>query len=154
MPTVKRDDRGQMWIRQDDQSWIRATMVSASPDGSIVVQTQEDYETMPDEQIKSFRDSRTPDEQGYNGWTNYETWAVNLHLTNDESLYLATLQCQNANEIKQFVDDMIEGLLYGNCDHLSPTKLLLQDLVGTGLQSVNWREIYDVLHEGEELEND
>jgi len=25
-------------------------------------------------------DEAMPDEQGYNGWTNYETWAVNLWL--------------------------------------------------------------------------
>jgi hypothetical protein len=24
------------------------------------------------------------DEQGYNGWRNYETWAANLHITNDQ----------------------------------------------------------------------
>ena len=27
------------------------------------------------------------DEQGYNGWKNYETWNVNLWLDNDEPMY-------------------------------------------------------------------
>ena len=26
-------------------------------------------------------------ETSYNGWTNWETWVVNLHLTNDYGLY-------------------------------------------------------------------
>ena len=27
------------------------------------------------------------EEKGYNGWSNYETWAINVWLTNDESSY-------------------------------------------------------------------
>jgi hypothetical protein len=32
------------------------------------------------------------DEQGYNGWKNYPTWAVNLWLANDEPLYREALE--------------------------------------------------------------
>ena len=27
------------------------------------------------------------EDQRHNGWVNYATWAVNIHLTNDEDLY-------------------------------------------------------------------
>ena len=29
----------------------------------------------------------TKDEEGYNGWTNRETWATALHINNDQGLY-------------------------------------------------------------------
>lgn len=43
----------------------------------------------------------------YNGWTNYETWNVNLYMMNDEALhakYLEILeQPDAAGELKRFV---------------------------------------------------
>jgi hypothetical protein len=44
----------------------------------------------------------------YNGWTNYETWNVNLWIDNDEGTYRAKreyirgLECVNAENVKQF----------------------------------------------------
>ena len=42
-------------------------------------------------------------DQGYNGWTNYETWNVTLWIGNDESLYDFAKGCTDYNEV-------IEGL--------------------------------------------
>lgn len=43
-------------------------------------------------------------DEGYNGWSNYPTWCVNLWLQNDEGLYLATL------------DEVASGMAYAD-DH-------------------------------------
>lgn len=38
---------------------------------------------------------RVEEEKGYNGWSNYETWKMNLNLTNDEYLYNSVLSIVN-----------------------------------------------------------
>ncbi len=41
-------------------------------------------------------------EETYNGWKNHATWAVNLHLSNDEPLYRETLQrTENAMDVAE-----------------------------------------------------
>ena len=37
-------------------------------------------------------------EKGYQGWANYETWAVNLHITNDYNSY--NYWTERAKELK------------------------------------------------------
>lgn len=74
----------------------------------------------------------------YSGWTNYQTWVVNLHLSNDYDTY------QTLNEIAEqtldtyrfskILEDMVEEM----CD---TGNLLAQDLVGHALAHVNWMEI-------------
>jgi len=88
------------------------------------------------------------DGQGYNGWTNYETWCVNLWLTNEEGsnddlLEIVGLTWPDADDattiynrttiLKEWVMDMapIDGAT------------MFVDLLQASLDNVNWREIIE-----------
>lgn len=76
----------------------------------------------------------------YNGWTNRETWIVNLWLTNDESYYTDLMAiakdfdstCAQAEEIERYVHWLI--------DTGEPAGLV-SDLLSTSLGRVDWYEI-------------
>ena len=100
----------------------------------------------------------------YNGWTNHETWLVNLHLTNDYDTYSELTEkvseiimktCRevegiwSSQEIESylltrvgillgvFVDDMIQQVTENISNEMA--RLFIGDMVNT--QSVNWEEI-------------
>ena len=100
----------------------------------------------------------------YNGWTNHETWLVNLHLTNDYDTYseltekvseIVMKTCREvegvwtSQEIESylltrvgillgvFVDDMIQQAVEQISNDMA--RLFIGDMVNT--QSVNWEEI-------------
>ncbi len=88
----------------------------------------------------------TKDEQGYNGWTNYETWCVNLWLNNDQGTYNAvnelveefdedTNVIKIADAIKSFVEDLPE------CSSVREQASFVSDLLGAALSEVDWYEI-------------
>ena len=95
----------------------------------------------------------------YNGWTNYETWVVNLWIDNDEgsqanakemadrsykeapedgqgnieSFYkLDYAILSQADALKELIEDM---------NPLASEASLFTDLLGAALAEVNWREI-------------
>lgn len=100
----------------------------------------------------------TEPDSSYNGWSNYETWVVNLWLGNDESSYntCRTLaqRCyeeavadqvlsrkeracyQLANELKEMVED-------GN--PLASEASVYSDLLNASISEVNWKEIANSL---------
>lgn len=111
-----------------------------------------DKERLLDKRLRDFRDKdKVSQDNTYNGWTNYETWAVNLHLTNDETLYHMALSFDSASDLQESLSNGVYQMIEEYQEKsIAPIYLLWQDLLTSSLQSVNWYEIYDGLHEDEE----
>ena len=92
--------------------------------------------------------SAMTEDQTYNGWKNYPTWAVNLWLSNDEGLAADvqniiveigaddednTRRVDVADAIKDFVNEITPDL----------GASFAADLLGYALDSVDWFEIAD-----------
>lgn len=77
----------------------------------------------------------------YSGWTNYETWCVNLWLTNEpytegELRMLAQMSAseyERADCVKRFVEELMPDL----------EASMFSDLLRSALDNVNWREIVE-----------
>lgn len=76
----------------------------------------------------------------YNGWTNWETWMVNLWMTNDVGTYEAAREQPTASRLRDWWDELATDELEG----------FVADCVNGVLSEVDWQEIYDGLHEGDE----
>ena len=80
----------------------------------------------------------------YNGWTNYETWRVNLECVdgldpNDHGF--SGLNSDDNDEIYDFAEyikQYVEECLFACSDNKSS---LVEDYARAFLQNVNWREI-------------
>lgn len=95
-------------------------------------------------------------DRGYNGWTNRETWLVNLWLSNDEGTYREVLDAARdaldtplprvtlADWLREFVELQVTeccGTRYG----------FVEDLAFTAAGSVDWFEVADGwLHDASE----
>lgn len=86
----------------------------------------------------------------YNGWTNYETWAVNLHLDNEEGTYLlvrrmardAIREGRRTGETgRRILADALKELHESEAPSLPLG--VYSDLLGAALDRVNWYEIAD-----------
>ncbi len=86
------------------------------------------------------------DEEGYNGWSNYETWCVNLWLSNDQGIYEAVNELIDgydedanvvaiADDIEAFVGELPE------CASVREQASFVSDLLGAALSVVDWYEI-------------
>ena len=103
----------------------------------------------------------------YNGWTNYETWVVNLWLTNDEGPYNywreVASQAWNHAEEERGVFTKKERAIFDLADTLKDhheqavfdTEIensFIVDLLNAAMSEVNWHEIAESLLE--ELEEE
>lgn len=86
------------------------------------------------------------EDRTYNGWCNYETWLVNLWLTNDQSTseYVEELvrEAQDrygaSEAIREFVEEM---------NPLLDEASMFTDLLNGALGEVQWQDIVDHLQE-------
>lgn len=101
-------------------------------------------------------------DEGYNGWKNYPTWAVNLWLANDEPLYRDTLALtEEAMSAQKYARDRLERPYWTQeesyryavadtlkawvTDDLAPDlgASFAADLLGYALGEVDWHEVAD-----------
>ena len=82
----------------------------------------------------------------YNGWTNYETWVINIWVDNDEEIYLTMNDIINSYDwtgktyelskvLQEWYDKKVEKLGLENG--------VMHDLLTGALSAVNWYELAD-----------
>lgn len=83
----------------------------------------------------------------YNGWTNYETWVVNLWMSNDSGSvdYWDEQSREFLDEADGDKDDaaymLAQRLENDHTDLMPETVDVFADLLGHALRMVDWREI-------------
>ena len=77
----------------------------------------------------------------YNGWTNRETWIVNLWLSSEECYYHELCSILKNFETVSEQSEELEGYVrfITDCDQGG----LVGDMLGTSLGRVNWLEIVE-----------
>ncbi len=86
-------------------------------------------------------------DQTYNGWTNYQTWVVNLWMTNDSGSYehLQSMARDCLTHLEDNVSDAVWELskrLEEDHDEFMPEVTgVYADLLTHSLGMVNWHEI-------------
>lgn len=79
----------------------------------------------------------------YNGWTNRETWMVNLWLTNEEYSYELLQRIIKAfDSVNEQVREL-ESLVRNDAACRGGESTMWSDLLGVGLCRVNWCEIVE-----------
>lgn len=90
--------------------------------------------------------------EGYNGWTNYETWCVALWLSNDELYYNETREMAQAShdadeqpwELAQSLREYVESFDEVTAVTEGPASFVC-DLLGAALSDVDFSEIAENL---------
>jgi len=78
---------------------------------------------------------------GYNGWSNYETWTVNLWLTNDRYFYDELCSILKKGTTPNKCADMLEQWVRNECEFWGDEASIWSDLLNDALSRVDWLEI-------------
>ena len=76
----------------------------------------------------------------YNGYTNHETWLINLWMEEPLRELIQSDEMVNNRHMYDLVYNYIE------MENGNPASLR-EDLIGSALSDVNWRELYDLYTE-------
>ena len=79
----------------------------------------------------------------YNGWANYETWCVNLWLTNEPTTDEDLTAIVKRNEESYIKADRLQEYVASLNEEILDKAGLATDLLGNALAHVNWREIVE-----------
>lgn len=116
----------------------------------------------------------TQENTNYNGWTNYETWAVKLWMDNDQGsstywseatteAWAATAHSQpnqfmnHRDNARLVLSERLESEHDSQSEHpvfAAANGTVYADLLNAALSEVNWREIADALLDDAELTGD
>lgn len=81
----------------------------------------------------------------YNGWTNYETWCMALHMGNDESLQRcferAAVEAVQDVGVGDAVPVLADRLEEWHKDAMPEVSGVFADLLNAAMSEVNWYEI-------------
>lgn len=100
----------------------------------------------PIEEVAEVREI-TPDEKGYNGWENYETWATKLWLDNEEWAYNDVTEQANEHvelslgdyEFSNWLQDYVDThMINGETESVAG---LAADLLNSAVSEIDWFEI-------------
>lgn len=95
------------------------------------------------------------DNKGYNGWSNYETWAVALWIDNDEGsqewAHHLAVECKGNEHERYEVANVIKEEMEESMPDLGAS--MWADLLGAAFSEVDWYEIADNLLSGVEVEH-
>lgn len=89
-------------------------------------------------------------EKTYNGWTNYETWCVNLWIDNDqglaESVRDLAINERDTYALSKEIEALIDSMHPFNGDYTTKETQAYQcslwaDLLGAALSEVDWYDI-------------
>ena len=75
----------------------------------------------------------------YEGWTNYETWNVNLWLSNDEPTYKYCVMLSKTYSDPIELANLLKEFVLGFKPELGESTF--SDMLNASLREVNWREI-------------
>lgn len=83
-------------------------------------------------------------ENGYNGWTNWETWIINLWMDNDQELYdqYGSIAHAEASKNERSATYRLSKALQEQFDEWIPEiKGPYKDLLDGAIREINWHEI-------------
>ena len=78
----------------------------------------------------------------YNGWTNYETWRVNLEIFDGFDMDDLPSTIDNPYDLAEYLKEMADEIVFSECryDERRPTNLM-EDYARAFLSDVDWYQI-------------